>query len=128
MTGQPGTNPPAAGDGGHPAADDNEHLAGTRPPGRLSRWGWVAGLVAAALVVIVLAPLASPDPDGLERVAEDQGFLDLARNLFAGLLADYAIPGVDNAWLSTVLAGLLGLAIVVAVVTVLGRLVARRHR
>jgi hypothetical protein len=34
---------------------------------------------------------------------------------------------VDNAWLSTVLAGLLGLAIVVAVMVVLGRVVTRRR-
>jgi hypothetical protein len=46
-----------------------------RPRSRLGRWWWVVGLAIAALVVIVLAPLASADPDGLERVAEDQGFL-----------------------------------------------------
>ena len=90
------------------------------------RW-WIVGLAIAALVVIVLGPLASSDPDGLERVAEDAGFLGLAENFFAGLLGDYAIPGVDNAWLSTVLAGLLGLAIVVVVMVVLGRVVTRRR-
>ena len=40
---------------------------------------WVAGLAIAALVVVVLAPLASPDPDGLERVAEDTGFIATAQ-------------------------------------------------
>ena len=126
MTSRPGSDGPAASRS-TPAAGDNRHPEDARPPGRLGRWWWVAGLAAAAVVVIVLAPLASSDPDGLERVAEDQGFLDLARNLFAGLLADYAIPGVDNAWLSTVLAGLLGVVIVAVVVAVLGRLVARRR-
>jgi hypothetical protein len=95
--------------------------------GRLGRWWWVAGIAVAALVVIVLAPLASSDPDGLERVAEDQGFIERAENFFAGFLGDYAIPGVDNAWLSTVLAGLLGVAIVVIVMLVVGRVVARRR-
>jgi ABC-type Fe3+ transport system permease subunit len=94
---------------------------------RLGRWWWVAGVAIAALVVIVLAPLASSDPDGLERVAEDQGFIERAENFFAGLLGDYAIPGVDDAWMSTVLAGLLGVAIVVIVMLVIGRLVARRR-
>jgi hypothetical protein len=85
------------------------------------------GIAIAAMVVIVLAPLASSDPDGLERVAEDQGFIERAQNFFSGLLGDYAIPGVDNEWLSTVLAGLLGVVIVVAIVLILGRLVARRR-
>jgi ABC-type Fe3+ transport system permease subunit len=94
--------------------------------GRLGRWWWVAGLAIAALVVVILAPLASADPDGLERVAEDQGFIERAENFFAGLLGDYAIPGIDDPWISTVLSGLLGVAIVVVLMVVLGRVVARR--
>ena len=99
----------------------------TPPRSRIGRWWWAIGIAIAALVVVVLAPLASSDPDGLERVAEDQGFLERAQNLFSGLLGDYSIPGVDNEWLSTVLAGLLGVLIVVAIVLILGRVVARRR-
>jgi hypothetical protein len=94
---------------------------------RRGRTWWIVGIAIAALVVIVLGPLASSDPDGLERVAEDVGFIGMAENFFSGLLGDYAIPGVDNAWLSTVLAGLLGLAIVIVVMVVIGRLVTRRR-
>ncbi len=94
---------------------------------RIGRWWWAVGIAIAALVVVILAPLASSDPDGLERVAEDQGFIERAENFFSGLLGDYAIPGIDNEWLSTVLAGLVGVAIVVAIVLVLGRVVARRR-
>ena len=94
---------------------------------RIGRWWWAVGIAIAALVVIVLAPLASSDPDGLERVAEDQGFIERAENFFSGLLGDYAIPGVDNEGLSTVLAGLIGVAIVVVLVLILGRVVARRR-
>jgi hypothetical protein len=97
------------------------------PRSRIGRWWWAVGIAIAALVVIVLAPLASPDPDGLQRVAEDQGFLERAQNFFAGLLGGYAIPGIDNAGLSKVLAGLLGVLIVVAIVLILGRIVARRR-
>ncbi len=95
--------------------------------GRLGRWWWAVGLVIAAAVVVILAPLASSDPDGLERVAEDAGFIGMAQNFFSGLLGDYAIPGIDNPTLSTILSGLLGVAIVVALVYVLGRVVARRR-
>jgi ABC-type Fe3+ transport system permease subunit len=97
------------------------------PRGRLGRWWWAVGLVIAAVVVIILAPLASPDPEGLERVAEDGGFIDRAQNFFSGLLGGYAIPGVDDPTVSTIASGLLGVAIVVALVFVLGRLVARRR-
>ena len=99
----------------------------TTPRGRIGRWWWAVGLAIAALVVVILAPLASADPDGLERVAEDQGFIEKAENFVSGLLGDYAIPGVDNEWLSTVLAGLIGIAIVVVLMLLIGRVVARRR-
>ena len=98
-----------------------------KPRGRIGRWWWAIGIAIAALVVVILAPLASSDPDGLERVAEDQGFIERAENFFSGLLGDYAIPGVDNEGLSTILAGLIGVAIVVVLVLILGRVVARRR-
>ena len=99
------------------------------PPGRsrVGRWWWAVGIAIAALVVVVLAPLASSDPDGLERVAEDQGFIDRAENVVEGLLGDYAIPGIDDPAVTTVLSGLLGVAIVVVAMVVLGRLVVRRR-
>ena len=65
-------------------------VRGARVRARLGRWWWVAGLAIAALVVIVLAPLASPDPDGLERVAEDQGFLERARDAIYNVFPDYS--------------------------------------
>ena len=46
--------------------------------------------------MIVLAPLASSDPDGLERVAEDQGFLERARDAVYSIIPDYAVPGIDE--------------------------------
>ena len=59
--------------------------------------------------MIVLAPLASADPDGLERVAEDHGFLQTARDALYSIIPDYTVPGVDGN-LSTILAGLIGVA------------------
>jgi hypothetical protein len=99
------------------------------PPGRRPsrrRW-WVAGLAIAAIVVVVLAPLASSDPDGLERVAEDQGFIDRAENFVGGLFSDYAIPGIDDPAVSTILSGLVGVAVVALLIVGIGRLLARRR-
>lgn len=91
-----------------------------------SRWWWVVGLAIAVLVVVVLAPLASSDPDGLERVAEDQGWLETALDPIYSLIPDYSIPGVEGG-LSTVVAGLIGVAIVFALMVGLGWLLRRRR-
>ena len=73
----------------------------------------VAGLLVTAGLALVVSGFASSSPDGLERVAEDKGFLETARDhLFAdGPLADYAVKGVDNERLSTGLSGLIGVLI-----------------
>ena len=89
---------------------------------------WVAGLALAALVVIFLAPLASPDPDGLQRVAEDEGFIEATRDAAFEILPGYTVPGVDDAAITTIIAGLLGVAIVFALMWGLGVLLARRRR
>ena len=75
---------------------------------------WVGGLMIAALLV-VLAPLASVRPDGLEWVAERLNFLTAASRPGYTLFPDYAIPGVSNAALSTILAGTVGLLAVLIV-------------
>jgi hypothetical protein len=98
----------------------------TTGSGRLGRRWWAVGIAIATLVVVILAPLASPNPDGLERVAEDAGFIEKATNFWGGLLSGYAIPGIDDPAVSTILSGLLGVAVVTALVFVLGRVVARR--
>jgi len=96
------------------------------PRSRLRRYWWVVGLAIAALIVVVLAPLASADPDGLERVAGDHGFLQSARDAIYSIIPDYTVPGVDGN-LSTILAGLIGIVIVFGLMVLVGRLLARRR-
>ena len=96
------------------------------PRRRLGRYWWVVGLVIAALIVVVLAPLASADPDGLERVAGDHGFLQSARDAVYSIIPDYTVPGVDGN-LSKILAGLIGIVIVFGLMVLVGRLLARRR-
>lgn len=71
--------------------------------------------LAIALGLALLSPLASSDPDGLERVAEDQGFLARAQDPLYNLLPDYSIPGLDGP-ISTIVSGIIGLLIVFALV------------
>jgi cobalt/nickel transport system permease protein len=80
----------------------------------------IGGLVVATLLALV-SPLASGDPDGLERVAEDIGFLDRAQDAPYQIIPDYVLPGVPNEALATILAGVLGLLIVFGVTYLIGR-------
>jgi cobalt/nickel transport system permease protein len=78
--------------------------------------GWaVVGLVIA-LAVTLFAPLASEHPDGLERVAEDLGFIDLALDAPYEIIPDYALPGIsEGSPMATILAGIVGVLIVAIV-------------
>lgn len=93
----------------------------------LSRRGVLGTGLAIAVLLALLSPLASSSPDGLERVAEDQNFLDRALQPFYNLLPDYSIPGIANGALSTILAGLVGVIIVVALGYSVALLLRRRR-
>jgi cobalt/nickel transport system permease protein len=100
-------------------------MTDTRRARGLGRWWWVIALVVAALVVIVFAPLASGDPDGLDRVAQTLGFMDREQPAPYEILPGYEVPFLTgNA--STVVAGLVGVLVVFGLVALLGRLLARR--
>ena len=79
-------------------------------PSRRSILAFVSGGLAVALVLVFLvAPIASGDPDGLERVAIDNGFIESAReHPLGGPLADYGVSGIENEQTGTVLAGAIG--------------------
>jgi ABC-type Fe3+ transport system permease subunit len=92
---------------------------------KLRKYWWVAGLLLA-LGVALLSPLASPHPDGLERVAEDEGFLDQAEDAPYQVIPDYAFPGIENEAAATIIAGLVGTILLFAVGYALAWLLRRR--
>lgn len=83
--------------------------------------GVLSGGVLLALVLTVLAPLASSHPDGLEWVAEQHGFLANARDAFYQIIPDYIFPGISNPALATIAAGIMGIVIVFGVAWGLAR-------
>jgi len=91
---------------------------------RIGRRWWIVGLVVAVLIVVVLAPLASSDPDGLERVAGDQGFLANAQHALFSIIPHYTVPGLGGN-VSTIVAGLIGVALVAGLLFLLGRWLSR---
>jgi hypothetical protein len=95
--------------------------------GRQRRAWWVIGLAIAAIVVVVLAPLASGDPDGLERVGEDVGFIEQAQDAVYEILPDYTVPGIEDPVISTIVSGLIGVAVVFVIMVALGRVLRSRR-
>ncbi|OGO23628.1 MAG: hypothetical protein A2144_01340 [Chloroflexi bacterium RBG_16_50_9] len=90
------------------------------------KW-WHVALIILVLVVVV-SPLASSSPDGLEKVAEDKGFLGLADGAPFQVVADYVFPGIDNEALATILAGLLGTVVIFGVVYGIGWMIKSRKK
>ncbi len=81
---------------------------------------WITGLLIA-LALAISAPLASANPDGLERVAEQQGFLDTAQGSLYEIIPDYMLPGVSNEALATIIAAILGTLIVFGIAILIAR-------
>ena len=88
------------------------------------------GLLVALLLAFFVSPEASSQPDGLDRVAIDQGFAEQeeAHALDGAPTAGYAVEGVDDDRLATGLAGLIGVAVTFAVGAGLFLLVQRAGR
>lgn len=89
-------------------------------PSFLRRYWWVAGLFIAVAVVFVLAPAASSDPDGLDRVSEDEEFAEHGEDPWYEFLPDYTVPGIDDEYWSLIAAGVIGVAIVFIVTVLFG--------
>lgn len=78
------------------------------------------------LVLAILSPLASSHPDGLEWVAEQKGFLERIQDSVYNIIPDYVVPGIQNEALATILAGIIGAAIVFGLAYGIARMEKRR--
>ena len=70
----------------------------------------ISGFLISLFLAGVISFYASSSPDGLEKVAEDIGFIESAQehSNADGVLADYGVKGVDNERASVGLAGVIG--------------------
>ncbi|MEH2176048.1 energy-coupling factor ABC transporter permease [Nostoc sp.] len=96
------------------------YLATARPdllPGEQQEFrGWSVPIVTIFLIAGVLSLFASAWPDGLEKVAQNKGFINLAsqvRIIMPTPLANYGIEGLGP--IGTSIAGLVGAAVCFAV-------------
>jgi hypothetical protein len=73
----------------------------------------VAGLLVALGLALFVSPIASSSPDGLNKVASDQGFDRAAEehDLADSPVAGYEVSGVDDDRVSTGVAGVVGVLV-----------------
>jgi cobalt/nickel transport system permease protein len=83
--------------------------------------GWVLVGVVTSLIVVLVSPFASANPDGLERVASDLGFINAGQAARFEIIPNYTIPILGSTPVSTILAGFAGLLVVLTLVFVTGR-------
>ena len=91
---------------------------------------YIIGFIVSLFLAGVVSFYASSSPDGLEKVAQDIGFIDTAKDHTNadGALADYGVKGIDNERASVGVAGIIGV-IGTAVVAGIGfKLIARKPK
>lgn len=90
------------------------------------RNSWWLLLLAALIIAAVLAPLASRNPDGLDRVAQDQGFAGRAKTVLRGPFPEYAVAGIKHSGVSTAVAGVGGTLLTLALGLGVATLIVKR--
>ncbi len=89
----------------------------------------IVGLLISLMLAILLSPFASQLPDGLEKVAENFGFIHKGEGteFIKGAIPDYSMPGIGSETIATSLAGIAGLMMTFGLAFALGR-VSRKRR
>ena len=88
--------------------------------------GWALAGVVLSLVVVLLSPFASANPDGLERVAADLGFINKGQSAAYQIIPDYTLPFLGQTPLSTIMAGGIGMLVVLVLALMAGRPLQKR--
>ena len=84
-------------------------------------------MLALSLITAgVVSWFASSHPDGLERVAEDNKFIEKAEDSSYELFPDYTVPGGLNEFWSNGLAGFIGTIATFCLVILLGKFISRK--
>ena len=88
----------------------------------------LGGILVSIIVAGFISYYASSSPDGLEKVAEDEGFLDTAKDSASSdsFLADYGVAGIDNERLSVGLSGLIGVIATLSVSLLIFKTLAKK--
>ena len=97
--------------------------------GKKTNKGFIIAALAICLVIaFFLSPFASSSPDGLEKAAEELGFLDLGEALVWGhsIMPDYSIPFLGDGPISGMVSGVIGTLILFGLGWGVGTVLKRR--
>ena len=87
-------------------------------------------IVAFILILAFLAifiPLASINPDGLEKVVQTFGAKE-QKPIWEGLMTDYSLSFISNSYISTLLSGIVGTTIVFFSALILSKTISSKKR
>jgi cobalt/nickel transport protein len=90
----------------------------------------IVGIFVSLFFAALVSNFASGSPDGLEKVAEDTGFIETAEDsaVADSPLADYGVSVVENDFISTGLSGIIGVALTALVAFGLFYLLKRKQK
>jgi cobalt/nickel transport protein len=78
----------------------------------------LAGIVLALIIAVFISPFASSYPDGLEKVAENLGFIDKAEGIVSEnyfIIPDYSFGAVGSEFWQTAIAGFFGVLVILVI-------------
>ncbi|MBN2169437.1 MAG: PDGLE domain-containing protein [Actinobacteria bacterium] len=98
----------------------NKEKEKNQPAINAALWVFIGiALIVCAVLAVFVSPWASSSPDGLEKVAEDKGFIEAAEEADTAWdhspVPDYAVPGVTNEKAATGLAGFVGILLTIVI-------------
>ena len=94
----------------------------------MSKKDILIGILIALFLAVFISQFASPHPDGLEKVAEEKGFIDKAASeaCFDAPAADYSWPNCKSETSATAAAGAFGVAVAFLTAAALAAVLRRR--
>jgi ABC-type Fe3+ transport system permease subunit len=86
---------------------------------------FLATIVLLVVFLAVFIPFASSNPDGLGKMAQSMGVQE-SEPFWKGLMSNYSVEAFKDPYLSSLLAGVLGVLLVLAASLALGFVIAKR--
>ena len=82
-------------------------------------------LILIIVGLIVLIPLASSEPDGLEKTIESLG-IEEEESSFSTVMPDYNVQGIQDPLTSTAISGIIGIFLILGIGLVVGKHLSKR--